>query len=166
MLATSSSDEDDYDLKKKPQQPVKSSPGAGGGGFRQSQGFQQQSGSAGVSKQPTLSSNLSRGNQLNVTGATQAMSNMHLNNGDTLSTRSSFSNSTSNEFLNNRNSGIAGVGGNAGPRMNSNNNNCSGVFNSNRNASFKSNSSSSTMSGVTLMGNQNSTPRVSLTTFI
>lgn len=156
MLATSSSDEDDYDLKKKPQQPVKSSPGAGGGGFKQSQGFQQQPGSAGVSKQPHLSSNPSRGNQLNVTGATQAISNMHLTNGDTLSTRSSFSNSTSNEFLNNRNSGI---GGNTGPRMNSNNNSSSGVFNSNRNASFKSNSSSSTMSGVTLMGNQNSTPR-------
>lgn len=152
MLATSSSDEDDYDLKKKPQQQIKSSTA--------SSTFKQQSvepGSSGL-KQNNASFSSNRGNQLNVTGATQAMSNMHLMNGcETLSTRSSFSNSTSNEFLNNRNTGCAT--GASASRTNSKNS--ANVFNSNRNSSFKSNSSSSTMSGVTLIpNNQNSTPRV------
>lgn len=154
MLATSSSDEDDYDQKKKPQSN-KSIPAAG------------DSSSVGVFKQQVAQPNIGGAkpynanfspnhNRLNVGGTTQAISNMHLSNGgDTLSTRSSFSNSNSNEFINNR-SNINMTGHRTTPS------NSGSVFNSHRNASFKSNSSSSTMSGVTLMpGNLNSTPRVS-----
>lgn len=180
MLATSSSDDEDYSKTNKKKPPSSSS-----SGLKQPPPPQQQQQSlstpkAGIYSQPTspnvshnrlntatAANNVSQTNNKNQlytnAATTNAMAGMHLTNGvgDSVSMRSSFSNS--NEQLNNNNRLSGGAGVN---RMNNNANNYNNSYNnannnnsnSTRNSSFKSNSSASTV-GVPPY-NQTNTPRV------
>lgn len=150
MLATSSSDEDEYDQKRRVthQSNLKSS----GAPPAQSASFlsaQQKTGST-YSQPSTPNMAHTRSPMLanNLNPTVNAMSNLNLANGDTNSLRSSFSASSENLSLNNFQQ----------QQINKANNKANNSF---RNASFKSNSSASTVGGATLTPNHMHTPRAS-----